>query len=273
MTTRLYPPYVSQLMGGSGGNNCGPACLAMILAHRGVIAPTQEAMLEVADIARDGLSDDAGETGGYTTLNQLAMVAGWYGQTAWYPESRAQIDHSIERGEPVIVLLDNRVLEPRQYPVSPAWNAMHFILLTSTRDGDKRYSSDPLSYYVQSPYFYTEGSTVQGVRNAGRVSCLALVPLEVSSPNPVPEALMLMEEWQVRQWVLADLYKWAGVPYNPDSLSAKGWVCALREGTYLGRPRTAERPYGEGDDAGFWVEYDSGVLWVRALDGAWSVTG
>ena len=272
--TRLYPPFISQLVHGTGGNNCGPACVAMTLAYRGVIAPTQEAMLEVADIARDGISDDRGETGGYTTLNQLAMVAGYYGQATWWPSSWAQVNESIARSEPVIILLDNRVLQPRQYPNSPAWDANHFILLTSASEGANRYSSDPLSYYIGGPYFYTEASTEHGVRNVGGVQALALTPLEVRpGPEPEPEKIMLLEDWQIRHWILSDLYVWAGIPYNPESGTAKGWVCALREGTYLGRPRTEERNYGEGEDAGVWVEYDAGVLAVRSSDNQWSVTG
>lgn len=269
---RLYPPYVSQLVGGSGGNNCGPACLAMLLAHRGVIAPTQEAMLECADIARDGLSNNVGESGGYTTFNQLAMVAGYYGQATWHPSSWSQIESSIERQEPVIVLLNNRVLTPRQYPNTPAFNATHFIVLSSTHEGQNRYSSDPLSVYIAGPYFYTEASTHEGVIDVGGVQALALVPLEL--PKPVePEKLVLMEDWQLRSWVLADLYLWAGLPYNPDSGTAQAWVQSLREGTYLGRPRTTERGYGEGDEAGCWIEFDHGVLLFRFSDGLWSVTG
>jgi hypothetical protein len=241
----------------------------MTLAHRGVIPATQEAMLEVADIARDGLSNDVGEVGGYTTLNQLAMVASWYGQATWWPVSWSQIDESIRRQEPVIILLDNRVLTPRQYPNDPNWAANHFILLTATEDVD-RYSSDPLSYYVGGPYFYTEASTKQGVANVGGVQALALVPLALP---PEPEEIMLLEDWQIKGWVLADLYSWAGIPYNPESGTAQGWVEALRAGTYLGRPRTEERPYGQGEDAGVWVEYDSGCLFYRLRDGQWSVTG
>ena len=266
---RLSVPFISQLIGGQGGNNCGPACLAMTLAYRGVIPATQEAMLECADIARDGLSNDTGETGGYTTLNQLAMVAGWYGQAAWWPTSWGQIEDSITRQEPVIVLLDNRVLEPRQYPNDPNWAANHFILLTATEDVN-RYSNDPLSYYVAGPYFYTEASTEQGVANVGGLQALALVPLELP---PEPETLMLMEDWQLKAWVLADLYSWAGIPYNPESGTAQGWVQALRDGHYLGRPRTDERPYGAGEDAGVWVEYDGGVLLYRLRDGQASWKG
>ena len=75
--TVLDVPYISQLINGSGGNNCGPACLAMQLAHMGVIPATQAAMLQVADITRDGSLNTVGLTGGYVNFQQLAMAAGW----------------------------------------------------------------------------------------------------------------------------------------------------------------------------------------------------
>jgi hypothetical protein len=272
---RLSVPYISQLVGGSGGNNCGPACLAMMLAHRGVIAPDQDAMLECADIARDGLSNDVGETGGYTTLSQLEQVAGYYGQRCWWPADWDQVGTSVRRGEPVVLLLDNRVLQPRQYPNSPAWNANHFILITSTQEEGNRYSSDPLSYYVGGPSFYTELSTLQATLNIYGFNALALVPMTPDPPTwpEEPEQLKMMEDWQLKSWVLSDLYAWAGIPYNPESGTAQGWVEALRDGHYLGRPRTQERSYGEGDDAGVWIEFDHGVLLYRLRDGQASWTG
>jgi len=275
--TRLDVPYISQLINGSGGNNCGPACLSMQLAHRGVIEPTQEAMLQVADIARDGSLNNVGQTGGYVNFQQLAMAAGWYGQSVTWIYSWESIDHSIRNNEPVIILLDNIPLQPRQYPVSSSWNAHHFILLTSDYSDDpNRYSSDPLSYYVQGPSFYTESSTRQGVANLGAVQAMALQPIDgPPPPQPEPEKIMLMDDWQIRNWVLQDLYAWAGIPYNEADPTSQGWVNALRAGHYLGRPRTTGRAYGKEEDgtAGVWAEFDYGVLWARASDGATSWTG
>jgi Peptidase_C39 like family len=275
--TRLSVPYISQLLRGSGMNNCGPACMAMMLAHRGVIAPTQDAMLEVADIARDGLSNNVGESGGYTTFAQLAMVANWYGQDCSWYSSWAQIGEAVAKEEPVIVLLDNRVLQPRQYPNSPAWNANHFILVTSEGTGDgNRYSSDPLSYYVQSPYFYTEASTRLGVASLGGPQALSLTPL-AGPPRPpeppMPEQVKAMSDWELTNFVLQPLYEWAGLQlaFNPDGGIQKTWVAALRAGVYCGRPRTGDREYGSPVE-GWWAEFDHRVL-VYKTDGTMSWNG
>ena len=217
----------------------------MTLAYRGVIAPTQEAMLEVADLARDGISDDRGETGGYTTFAQLAMVARWYGQDCSWYGSWADVDDAIAHDEPVIILLDNRVLQPRQYPQNAAWNANHFILLTSAdTDDGHRYSNDPLSYFVQGPYFYTEASTRAAGASLGGVQAISLTPLDrppEPPPIPTPEQAMAMTDWQLINFVLGPLYQWAGLEseFNPGSGLAKTWVAALRAGVYAGRPGPA----------------------------------
>jgi hypothetical protein len=100
----------------------------------------------------------------------------------------------------------------------------------------------------------------------------ALVLAEGGQPVP-PEVVMILTDWQLRNWVMPDLWAWAGIPYNPESGTAQGWVEALRAGHYLGRPRTDERAYGEGDEAGVWVEFESGLLVYRISDGEASWTG
>lgn len=96
---------------------------------------------------------------------------------------------------------------------------------------------------------------------------------ELGAAPPPPEVIAVLEDWQIRLWCLAPLYDAAAVPFNPDSGTAQGWVDALRAGTYLGRPRTEEQPYGDGDDRGVWVEFEQGCLWYRIRDGQTSTTG
>ena len=84
---------------------------------------------------------------------------------------------------------------------------------------------------------------------------------------------MLLNDWQLLHWILPSLFEWAGVDYNPDAGTSKAWVDELRAGRYRGRPRTGERPYGEGADIGLWMECDHGVLLYRVGDGAASWTG
>jgi hypothetical protein len=96
---------------------------------------------------------------------------------------------------------------------------------------------------------------------------------EMSGGGIPPEAVAMLNDWQVLNWIAPDLWGWAGVPYNPEALTSKAWLQELREGRYRGRPRTDERAYGEGDEAGTWAEFDAGLVVTRASSGEWSWQG
>ena len=98
----------------------------------------------------------------------------------------------------------------------------------------------------------------------------ALVYAAGGQPPP-QEVVMAMNDWELTNYVLAQLYEWARVPFNPDSGIAKCWVAAMRAGHYPGRPRTEERRYGE-PNAGVWAEFDLGVL-IWKPDGTMRWTG
>lgn len=98
----------------------------------------------------------------------------------------------------------------------------------------------------------------------------ALVLAEGQQPIP-PEVVSMLSDWEMLNWVMPDLWGWAGVGYNPESLTAKAWLQELREGRYRGRPRTDDRPYGDG--RGHWAEFSSGVVVTRTDSGEWSWNG
>lgn len=100
----------------------------------------------------------------------------------------------------------------------------------------------------------------------------ALVLAEGQQPIP-PEVVEVLSDWQVLNWIAPDLWAWAGVPYNPDGLTSKAWLQELRQGRYRGRPRTADRPFGEGDGRGDWAEFEAGLVVTNARSGEWSWQG
>ena len=100
----------------------------------------------------------------------------------------------------------------------------------------------------------------------------AKVLAEGGQPIP-PEVVEVLSDWECLNWILGPLYKQAGIDYNPDSGTAKAWVDRLRDGHYVGRPRSAEQPYGEAGEAGVWVEFDRGVCLYRLRDGQVSWNG
>jgi Peptidase_C39 like family len=274
----LDVPYISQLSPqGLGGNNCGPACLAMAMAYRGVIEPTSAAMLEVADIARDGLSDDRGETGGYTTFGQLAMVAAWYGQPTVWISSWEAVAESLDAQEPVILLLDNRVLQPRQYPNTAAFAANHFILLTGYDDaGEWRPSSDPLSVQPRGPSGYFESAVRLAVRSVGGAQGLALAPLErppVPGEPPMPPEVYAMLNGAQRAAVQAALWGSFWNPEYADWAIPTAWRDEWVAGRYRGRPLAPEQPIPASEDrpAGNFMAFELGVCcWLKDVGVSWN---
>jgi hypothetical protein len=92
---------------------------------------------------------------------------------------------ALDRGQPVLILVDNACLEPRQYDRSPAWNAHHFILLTGYSD-TVFYVNDPLRYYGwpdAGPGEYTAASVTAGVCAVGGVQALAIDRLPPAPPD------------------------------------------------------------------------------------------
>ena len=130
----------------------------------------------------------------------------------------------------------------------------------------------PKQGWWQWPYGWSRGQVEQAYYDprAWWNGATALVLAEGQQPIP-PEVVMAMTDWQLTNWVLATLYEWAGVPFNPNSGLSKCWVAALRAGVYPGRPRTEERPFGEPNE-GVWAEFDYRVL-IYKNDGEMSWNG
>jgi murein DD-endopeptidase MepM/ murein hydrolase activator NlpD len=85
------------------------------------------------------------------------------------------------------------------------------------------------------------------------------------------EAMKVLNDWELAHWIMPELWGWAGIPYNPEALTSKAWLEELRQGRYRGRPRTADRPYGDG--RGHWAEFEQGCVVTRTDSGEWSWQG
>jgi hypothetical protein len=131
----------------------------------------------------------------------------------------------------------------------------------------------PASGWWQWPYGWSRAQVEAAYWNPTEWwnGATALVLAESHQPIP-PEVVMAMTDWELTHYVLAQLYDWAGIAFNPDGGMAKTWVAAMRAGHYPGRPRTDDRRYGEGEGDGWWAEFESGLLIYRR-DGTMSWTG
>ena len=81
----------------------------------------------------------------------------------------------------------------------------------------------------------------------------------------------MLSDWEILHWVMPELWGWNTIPYNPEALTSKAWLQELRQGRYRGRPRTADRPYGNG--RGYWAEFEGGCVVTQSDSGEWSWNG
>jgi hypothetical protein len=267
ISVRLDVPFISQYDAwGSGNNNCGPAGIAMLLAARGVIPATYDAMLECADRARDGVSNDVGMTGGYTTFQELASVAASYGCPSTMLYSWDAVKASLDAGEGVILLVDNTVLTPREYPISPAFNASHFITLTGydTPRGMAP-TNDPLAIDY-NPGEYAYWSVQAGATNVGGVQGLALVPLE-------PQDSIPMDTTAEEREAMRPYFESLGTPVNLDTQIMKRACLAFKRGESRGPAVSDEYPAQAPDGAAVTRQkFSAAVGEAKPLpDGTWQV--
>jgi murein DD-endopeptidase MepM/ murein hydrolase activator NlpD len=124
----------------------------------------------------------------------------------------------------------------------------------------------PAQGWFQWPYGWPRGQ-VEAAYYAPRAWWDAAAAKVAAAPPEV--VTMLLDGWQLKGWVLADLYQQAGVPYNPESATANAWCDELHRGVYRGRPRGEEHPIEDG----VWQEFQYGVCVWRASNGAISWNG
>jgi hypothetical protein len=130
----------------------------------------------------------------------------------------------------------------------------------------------PVTGYWMWPYGWSRAQVEAAYHNPWSwwSAATALVLAENQEPIP-PEVVEVLSDFEVLNWVMPDLWQWAKIPYNPNGLTSKAWLAELRAGRYRGRPRTADRPYGDG--RGDWAEFDAGVVVTDAGKGEWSWEG
>jgi hypothetical protein len=218
-----------------GYNNCGPACATMALLYNG-LATSAASYHEVAENIRRA----PWWQGGYTTFDEMQRAARTFRIPVRYLSSWQEVFDALDRRQPVLILLDNTPLEPRQYDRSPAWNAHHFVLLTGytgLQDG-VFYVNDPLRYYgwpPGGPGQYTVASLRAGVAGIGGVQALAIDQLPPPRPgdedgaNAQGETLMPVTDEELKRY-LSQL----GQPVNMDTAIIRRACLAYRRGETRG---------------------------------------
>ena len=158
-----YGSYCTQIdPSGSGGMRCGPACCASVLLDAGWQSDPWALTLQL-DSEVPGAADG-------TTSQDLITLMDRYGFDGRTWQHWQEMKDALVVGEAVLILCDNKYLEPRTYPSSSAWEAMHWVraVVASDRD-DMVYLYDPLTYAIQKDGTVYQGpvaSTFDGLNNA-----------------------------------------------------------------------------------------------------------
>ena len=158
--------------------NCGPACVTMALAYNGHAAATRTVMHRVAEEIRRV----PWHAGTYTNFTQMREAARRFTIAHRELSDWEDVWATLGSGQPILILLDNALLEPRQYPRSPAFNAHHFVILAGYTDDDL-HVADPLSIHTHGVVTYTRASVTAAVAAVGGVQALA-----IDAPTAAPPA-------------------------------------------------------------------------------------
>jgi hypothetical protein len=135
---------------GSGHLACGAACLASVMLSEGWQSDPWQLTHQVA--VDNGIWNQG------ATSDELLAAGSRYGFTGdkWYGWSEGT-GHLLA-GTAILALLNNWLLEPRQYPSGGAWNSLHWVRLVIDVPPDGLiYTYDPLCYLAQA-----DGSVYQG---------------------------------------------------------------------------------------------------------------
>lgn len=158
-----YGSYCTQIdANGSGRERCGGACLASCLLDDGWQSDPWQLTVQISD--QCGITDQG------CTSSQLIACADMHGLDGRQWFKWQELLDGLKAGEAVLILCDNRYLEPRTYPAGYGWEAMHWVraVVASDRD-DMLYLYDPLTYAPQKDGSIYQGpvaSTFDGVNEA-----------------------------------------------------------------------------------------------------------
>ena len=288
----LPVPHVNQVIveGGrsEGWVNCGPACVSMAVLYNRLARPSPEVIKRVAEEMR-GMPWTARV---FTNFDQMRSLARRRGVPFRNIYRWDDVFVSLDAGQPVVVLVDNTVPVPRQYPTGPGWAAAHFIVLTGY-DESSFFVNDPLNQgwhgVPAGPAHYT-GASVR--RACASVSAQQRLGVEVMAiaidrlPQPdVPrrdgalggvDANEFPPEFALPDEQLARYLGQLGTPVNMETAIIRRACLAYRHGETRGPAISGEYPAQAPDGravvrqdftAGI-AEYDpqtGGVGWVELV--------
>ena len=270
-------PYVSQLEpDGSGYDNCGPSCLTMALAYHGWLPSSPVSLLrEKMHAVSTVLKGQSWDALVFTRVDQMADALTQRGVPFRQLSSWDDIFQALDGKQAVILNLNNVPLQPRQYPVAPAFNANHFIVLYGYDDSDFLVG-DPLKVVQTTPPDrYTRASVQAGVEAMHGLWALAVtgrsdvvgtavfdvngepVTLDLPTPaaTPDPDSPFVRISNAEIQQALESL----GQSVNLGSPIIYRCLIAYRQGEWRGPAISDEYPVKKGDAIVWRQKFTQGI--------------
>ncbi len=226
----------------SGGNNCGPASVTMAVLYNRLVPLGPAVMHRIAE----GIRQAPWHAGTYTNFQQMRSLAHRYKVAYRDIFSWEAVTGSLDVGQPVIILVDNTKLQPRQYPIA-GFAGAHFITLTGY-DDESFFVNDPLRVFgrpEQGPGTYTRQSVAAGVASVraqqGIASAVLAIAIDRVAP---PEAEKVITEEEAMIPISdADLQQYlnqAGQRVNMETALVKRACLAHRRGETRGPALSGE---------------------------------
>jgi Peptidase_C39 like family len=231
----------------------------MAVLYNRLVRPSPEVIKRVAEEMR-GMPWTARV---FTNFDQMRNLARRRGVPFRNIYRWDEVFASLDAGQPVVVLIDNTVPVPRQYPTGPGWAAAHFIVLTGY-DETNFFVNDPLNQgwhgVPVGPAHYTGASVrracaaVSAQQNLGvEVMAIAIdrlpqpeVPRQDGGdsvgalggvdPNEFPPEFALTDEQ------LASYLSQLGTPVNMETAIIRRACLAYRHGETRGPAVSGEYP-------------------------------
>jgi len=174
VNSRLKVPFATQIgtagNPNNGGDNCGPASIAMAIRFYGGSSTVEEAALAIRD-GVNGPGNGPTDFKGASSRAYLAKFSLAERDVATFDQVRA----AISAGHPVIILVNNvafRGLDPPPYQNdNDGWFTEGHILVITGLDAANVYVNDPLrngpDYVVPSADFANAASSARGASGVG----------------------------------------------------------------------------------------------------------
>jgi murein DD-endopeptidase MepM/ murein hydrolase activator NlpD len=158
-----------------------------------------------------------------------------------------------------------------QLPVSDLLYPAGTILGTCGRSGFQSWAHCHFEVRRENPATSLGYTYWPSGQSSDFVTAHYLVPslwwLELLQQYSMGIATPMLEDWQVKEWIMRPLWEGEKVAFNPDAAIVTSWLSHYRSGDYKGVPREDEQPI----EHGAWQPFEYGVaIYQEGREVSWN---